>query len=430
VIFFKRPSNEGGQPVRSVEILRKQIDRELSFMHRGRQDAVWRAVEGLIVGGKACLTALGRSLPGATSEKHKIKAVDRLLGNEALHLELNRIYKVLARWLLKSVRTPVIAVDWTGAGAHHYELSAKICSDGRALPLYSQVYAKKKYAQTDSHNAFLRELSKILPSECKPILVTDAGFYHAWFAEVQHYGWHYIGRVRGSAHVLLGSPFAGQVLTLKELHCLAGTQAKDFGSAIVSSGTRRLVLSPRPRRKGRKRLTRNGKPGRKTVDKTCSKGAREPWVLVTSLQVDAASVVYGYSLRMQIEESFRDHKSTRNGWSMRLTVTRSAERMSVMLLIASLADMVVQIAGRAHAVSEHASGLQANTMRKQRVLSFFFRGCSACSKRIELTTSQLRAAIKEITASVVDNAAHFLGELSGAFVRARSCALRRRLGAT
>jgi hypothetical protein len=426
VIFFKRPSNEGGQPVRSVEILRKQIDRELSFMHRARQDAVWRAVEGLIVGGKACLTALGRSLPGIISDKHKIKMVDRLLGNQALHRELNRIYQVLARYLLKVVRTPIIAVDWTGAGAHHYELSAKICSDGRALPLYSQVYAKKRYAQHDAHREFLRELSEILPSECKPILVTDAGFYSSWFTEVRRYCWHYIGRVRGSAHVLLGGPFAGQELTLKQLHRLAGTEAKDFGTALVGSGARRLVLSPMPRGKGRKRLTRNGKPGRNTVDQTSSKGAREPWVLVTSLQVDAASVVYGYSLRMQIEESFRDHKSTRNGWSMRLTVTRSAERMSVMLLIASLADLVVQIAGRAHAVSEHASGLQANTVRKQRVLSFFFRGCSACRKGTELTTSQLRAAMKQLIATVVNNATRFLAELSGASNQDRPSALRLR----
>lgn len=416
--------------MRNVEILRNQLDLELSFMHRRRRDSVWRAVTGLIVGGKACLTALGRSLPGATSDKHKIKMVDRLIGNKALHRELERIYQVLARCLLKAVRTPVIAVDWTGAGAHHHELSAKICSDGRALPLYSQVYAKKKYAQVDAHNAFLRELSEILPSGCKPVLVTDAGFCQSWFAEVRRYCWHYIGRVRGTAHVLLGGPFGGQRLTLKELHRLAGAQPKDFGHAILSAGTRphakRLVLSPRPRGKGRKRLTRDGKPGCKHVDKTSSAGAREPWVLVTSLQVDAASVVYGYSLRMQIEESFRDHKSTRNGWCMRLTITRSAERMSAMLLIASLADIAVQIAGRAYAVSEHASGLQANTVRKERVLSFFFQGCSACRKGTEFTTSQLRSAMKEIVATLAENATRFLSELLGEVIRARPSALRLR----
>jgi hypothetical protein len=366
-------------------------------------------VTGLVIGGRACLTALGRALPGETSEKHRIKAVDRLLGNPALHREIDQVYRAIAHWLLKNVRTPIIAVDWTGAGAHHFELSAKICSDGRALPLYSLVYAKGQYVQGVAHREFLRGLASILPKGCRPIVVTDAGFHSEWFAEVRRYNWHYIGRVRGTAHVTLND----QELTLRQLHRYAGARPKELIGAFVSAGrlTQRLILSAQPQHKGRERLTLKGKPGRKTVDLKASQSAREPWVLATSLQSDAAFVVHAYSLRMQIEESFRDRKSYRNGWSMRLAVTRSRKRLAVLLMLASLAELAVEMAGRAVVHAGRSFGFQANTTRKHRVLSFFFLGCRVCRTGVEHTQSELRAALASLIQTIVRNAKPFLAEL-------------------
>ena len=95
-----------------------------------------RAVLAVIVGGKLSLTALGRALPAETADKHRIKAIDRLLGNRLLHRETALFYRALAPWLLRKTRNPVIAVDWTGVGPHHYELSAMTSElDGTALIL-------------------------------------------------------------------------------------------------------------------------------------------------------------------------------------------------------------------------------------------------------------------------------------------------------
>lgn len=410
--------------MRSVEILQTALGKNLSCMHPRRKAALWRVVTGLIIGGTACLTALGRSLPGSTSEKHRIKAVDRLLGNEALHGELDQIYRAIAHWLLEGVRTPAIAVDWTGAGAHHDELSAKLCSDGRAVPLYSLIFAKNKYAQSDAHQEFLRRLSTILPAGCKPILITDAGFHYRWFAEVRRYNWHYIGRIRGRSYVKID----GRQLTLQQVHRLARTQPKDLGNAVLSAShphAHRLVLSPQPKRKGRKRLTRRGKPGRTTTDYKASKSAREPWVLATSLTVEAASVFRAYSLRMQIEQSFRDRKSHRHGWSMHLTVTRSRQRLAVLHMIASLAELAVQLVGRAIAVTDVSRGFQANTTRKRRVLSYFFLGCRTCRAGVAHTASQLRVAIKDLIQTIKINAQLFLMELVvDRILRTRPSALR------
>src|SRR5262245_30358662 len=109
--------------MRALEILQAALDCSLDgHVHRRQRAAVYRAVAGLVCGGKLWLTALGRALPGATTDKHRIKAIDRLLGNRALHEELVLFYRVLAARLLKRTKTPIVVIDWTVLGARHYAL--------------------------------------------------------------------------------------------------------------------------------------------------------------------------------------------------------------------------------------------------------------------------------------------------------------------
>lgn len=389
--------------MRVVEVLRSAIEENLVGVHQRRLDSLWRTVVGLVRGGQLCLTSLGRALPGASSDKHRIKAVDRLLGNKRLHREIQTIYRAMAAWLLKRVETPVIAVDWTGAGPHHCELSAKLCSDGRALPLLSLVFPTHDLAYAGANRQFLRELAAILPKGCKPIIVTDAGFALGWFDAVALYGWDYVGRVRGSIQLMID----GNQCNMKQLHRFAGTCAKDLGTVALGmtrTRSRRLILSQEPRLKGRKRLSRRGKRRRATTDRMASKGAREPWVLATSLPSTAAAVVRIYALRMQIEQSFRDRKSQRTGWSMRLANTRSNERMAVLMLIASLAELAAQLMGRAVAKTHVSRGFQANTVRSRRVHSFVFIGARAVRTGIEAAQHALTRAASALLATIITNA--------------------------
>jgi Transposase DDE domain len=389
--------------VRAVEILRSAIEENLVGVHQRRLDSLWRAVAGLVRGGQLYLTGLGRALPGATSEKHRIKAVDRFLGNKRLHLEIHKFYRAIAAWLLARVQTPVIAVDWTGAGPHHCELSAKLCSDGRALPLLSLVFAARDFAYAGANQQLLRELAAILPKGCKPILVTDAGFGLDWFDAVAAYGWDYVGRVRGTIQLVVH----GNQCNMKQLHRLAGSHAKDLGTVslgMTRTRSRRLILSSQPRLKGRKRRSRRGKPRRARTDRMASKGAREPWVLATSLPSTASAVVKIYALRMQIEQSFRDRKSQRTGWSMRLANTRSIERMAVLMLIASLAELAAQLVGRAVAKTHASRGFQANTIRSRRVHSFVFLGARAVRTGIDTAHQALRRAASALLATIFRNA--------------------------
>lgn len=77
----------------AVKLLHKRLLNTRAIKHRCRLHALMKAVEGLLIGGKLTLTHLGRNLPGAIYEKHKIKSMDRLLGNLKLHGERNALYQ-------------------------------------------------------------------------------------------------------------------------------------------------------------------------------------------------------------------------------------------------------------------------------------------------------------------------------------------------
>ena len=66
--------------------------------------------------------------------------------------------------------------------------------------------------------------------------------------------------------------------------------------------------------------------------------ALDPWLLATSMSDgDAASVVGIYARRMQIEETFRDTKNHRFGWSLGDVRLSTPQRTAVLLTLAALA---------------------------------------------------------------------------------------------
>jgi hypothetical protein len=311
---------------------------------------------------------------------------------------MDGFYRASASSLLRGIETPTVAVDWTGLGANKYEVSAKLCSDGRA-----RVFPKQSVATQQAHRQFLRGLSNALPDHCKPVLLTDAGFHCGWFRDVAAYGWDYVGRIRGRTQACLDERW----YSVQELYRWARNRPQNLGQATmprVKPSTHRLVLSQRPVLQGRKRLTRRGTPGQRTTDVKAAKAAREPWLLATSLSCNPKCVVQIYGLRMQIEQSFRDRKSHRNGWSMHLASSPSCERMNVLCLLASLAELAVQIVGRAVAGTVTAHQFQANTVRKRRVLSFFFLGCRAVQCDVPVSVQRLRAASQSLIATIAWNA--------------------------
>jgi len=384
--------------MRASAILQAKLRDGAEIVHAKQWTALWRAVAGLLGGGQLWLTALGRSLPGKTGDKHRIKAADRLLGSPAIQRATVQLYAVLARFLLRQIHRPVILVDWTGGGSSaFYILSAQLCFQGRALPIYSRTFPVKRKCSPKAEREFLAELVAVMPRRCTPIIVTDAGFLFEWFETVRAAGWDYVGRLRNGSYVHHG----GSWVTFPQLHALAGKKPKNLGLCKVrkqNSCEHRLVLSKKPRLKGRHRITFNGTKGRKTADRQRGDAAREPLLLATSLCDSSAAVIDMYSMRMQIEETFRDLKSHRYGWSLEDVRCRTAARIDVILLLAALAAVAMHIVGlAARQLGLHRS-FQANTERKRTVFSTFFLAKLLIPSRSlrSIPDSNLRTAFSQL----------------------------------
>ena len=103
--------------------------------------------------------------------------------------------------------------------------------------------------------------------------------------------------------------------------------------------------------------------------------------MATSLNEHTAKQITRiYSKRMQIEETFRDAKNHRFGWSFRDARSNSEKRYEVMLFIAAIAMLAATLLGNAAEQRGLHFKYQANTIRTRRVLSLFFLGVALMKK--------------------------------------------------
>jgi hypothetical protein len=121
-------------------------------------------------------------------------------------------------------------------------------------------------------------------------------------------------------------------------------------------------------------------------------------VLVTSLDDSAHVVVGAYRMRMQIEETFRDLKSHRYGWSAEDIRCRNPKRIDVLLVIAAFAAIASHVVGLAADNARLQRHFQANTVRSRRVFSTFFLGNLLLLRGQDsiLSCAALRVAIKRL----------------------------------
>jgi hypothetical protein len=328
-------------------VLQNSLGSVIAGIDPRRIRSLWLAVEALLAGRRLVLMDLARSFPGAQRVRAPLKRLDRLLGNGHLHGVVERFYGGLIRQLVRQ-RRPVILVDWSDLKADQslHLLRAALPVGGRALTLYEQIHPQSQLGSAAAERQFLRRLQALLPAGTTPIIVTDAGFRQRWFQEVRHCGWHYLGRVRGAVTVRLADA-AWQ--PLRTLYARATATPQRFSGAALWQSRPwpcRLILLRRPPH-GRTAKNHFGQPRRSRRSQKAAAGARDPWLLATSLNLPSRRIVTLYARRMQIEQSFRDLKSTRYGAAFELSLTRSARRLAVLLLLLALATFVAWLAGLA-----------------------------------------------------------------------------------
>lgn len=350
------------------------IARHCPHIHATRLQVLFEVIGVVLRGAPLALTSLGRGVRGTAYTKHKIKRVDRLLGNARLNAERSAIYAALMQWMLAAERRPVIVVDWSDLTSDRrwQLLRATLPTQGRGLTLYEEVHPLRRFANPRVHRRFLKRLRELLPAHCAPIIVTDAGFRAPWFRLVESLGWQFVGRVRNRDFVRPTD--STDWCPCKTLYAHARTRPQALGQfALVRYrpiDCALWVIKQRPRH--RVRRTRLGNPARSKQSLKFAAREREPWLLASSLSLGpspAAQIVAWYKLRMHIEENLRDTKSTRYGFGLDQSLTRRPERLAILLLIAALATFMCWLIGlHTIARAEHYR-LQSNSVRHRSVLS-------------------------------------------------------------
>lgn len=364
-------------------------------IHANRFQVLVAGVLALVRGRSLSLTAMGRAMLGARLLKHAIKRSDRLLGNQHLHRERRELFRGLAAKVLKGNRSPVIVLDWTLIGEQFAGLVAALPFGGRALPIYEETHPLVHMGKRKVEARFLDRLAAIVPPGCTPILVADAGFRGPFCQAVLARGWDFVVRIRSSCTVQLRTEAAGG--DFHRFYEQATTRPKSLGwGEFAPRGARteaRFVLfkKKRPSKKTRPKKARPGKKARPASRHArkpprcnrlrsgsqlkAKRGAIEPWFLATSLShASAATICELYATRMQIEETFRDTKNPRFGWSLQHARYRSTRRIDTLFLLIALAMLAVMLLGSAAEAANRHLGYQSNTIKTRRVLSWFVLG--------------------------------------------------------
>jgi len=348
-------------------------------MHACRRTALEKCIRSASTKNHLSVTSLGRSIEGKTFEKHRIKCADRLLSNQNLQREIPDIYQAITQMLTQGVAQPVLLVDWSDLdpSKKNFLLRAGMVCEGRSVTLYEEIHELKTKEKPATHRQFLERLKAMLPPSCKPVVVTDAGFRGPWFKQVLEIGWDYVGRVR---HQTMFRTAEDDWLYCKDLHAKATgkpTARHNVTLARRNPQATSLVLY-KSRSKNRHAVNRDGQPKRSKVSVNAANGAKEPWVLATSLPIETPAqvnaIVKRYRARMQIEESFRDLKSERFGLGLNMHNTHTINRLRVLILVGTLSCIHLHIIGLLARDASLAKRYQANTERKKNVLSCVFLG--------------------------------------------------------
>jgi len=326
-------------------ILQKCFGAALSDIDVRNVRNLWTAVAACLAGRRLVLMELARQWPGAMKVSAPLKRLDRLLGNRQVQAAKTQVYRAAAQLVIRMPR-PVLIVDWSElkADGRWHLLRAGLVLRGRTLTVYEEVHPQRMLGAHCVHQAFLKRLSLLLPSQVQPIVVTDAGFKVPWFKAVEDLGWHWLGRVRGQVGL---RPWKGTHEAFQRadrLHAQAGTRARSLGCYALTARHAhacRLVLVKRLSRRRQQLLRRSQRRADSGQARKMARSGREPWVLASALSLSdypPRRIAALYGRRMQIEASFRDLKSHRYGCAFEDTQTRTAERLEMLLLIYMLAS--------------------------------------------------------------------------------------------
>jgi len=319
---------------------------------------------------RACLAELGRALShqNGIATKHCIKRVDRFIGNQ--RIEPIEAMRGLVEWLARPRNKLLVSMDWVDL-RNFKCLVLALRLHGRAIPLLWAVYRYEDFyrSQNNIEYGLLRVLRTMIPESVQLVILADRGFGRTEMAkECQKLQFGYVIRIEPTVYIK-GHGFAGRL--------------RDFP---IRPGQRCILHNV---------LYRKYKPVRQHVAVIWQPGQLEPWYLMTNLDklpVGKLSKVFGR--RMTIEQYFRDLKSKRNGFGLRLTMIKDSDRLGRFLLILAVAYILLVAIGLHASKVFRPSQWCSNNRAGQ--CSFFTIGQAMLHRRMLALGSLLRGLRKEI----------------------------------
>lgn len=368
-----------------------------SAIHIRRLNALSAVVEAAILAKNLSLTTLGRAIHLPIQERSGIQKVNRLFGNEHLLKDYASIFTLISGLLIGNKKNPAVIIDWTKyPNSDDAVIRAAIEIQGRAMTLYEERHSEKSIGNKEVQTSFLMNLRKILPTNCKPLIVTDAGFHNPWFKQILKMGWDYIGRIRGRK---IYRPIDDDKFKpCSELHRHATKKVKSLGKMILTKVNQleTYFYLVKFKAKGRKAFACRGKWRSDKDSLDYARSHREPWLLISSLSKrnSAKKIILIYKRRMGIEEAFRDLKSSQYGFGLKEGKTIIKMRRDIILLIAMLASLVVMLVGIVGEKMNLQYQFQSNSIKHRRVLSIFYLGCQIIRKQIKIPISFVWKALR------------------------------------
>lgn len=350
------------------------------FMHAARWQALHDVALAAVCGKALTLTALALGIARHSSLRHRIKCVDRLLGNPHLDSERIAAYRALAGEWLSGLAQLIIVVDWSPVtdDMQWHLLRASVVVEGRSITLFEEVHPRKHLSAFKVHQKFIRRLVALTPS-CRqvPIVITDAGFRSTWFRLIDEQGWYWIGRTRNRDFVKRFEGEGGrndEWFAAKQLYAQATPTATDLGAyqAVRSRPFTCRFALVKMKPTGRKHKYPSGKVRRNSNAMKAAQCNREPWLLSYSpklAHLGAAAIVKLYAQRMRIEQQFRDTKNVAHGMGLAQSKSRGQQRLQALLLIAHVAEMAKRLIGEAAQAVQLELALMSNNIKCRKTIS-------------------------------------------------------------
>lgn len=144
----------------AISIVAQILRSACPHIHQSRLRALLDSARAGLSASSHTLSNLARALGGNAAVRHRVKRMDRLLGNRTLHREIASVYAAMACQSVGGNTTPLIVVDWSDLNKRRSAqlIRASLALKGRSLTLYEEVHSMKAATTPVVHKAFLARL--------------------------------------------------------------------------------------------------------------------------------------------------------------------------------------------------------------------------------------------------------------------------------